>query len=123
MARKAKKKAKAKKRSVKRVKARTAKSAKKTRRRTKASTPKRAAAKSQRKQREPIPAEPAGRIGLRRPSNEPRAPGPREPQELAKTEPNARFGDLRDPENTAREISGGNDPRPDEGYKNTDERF
>jgi hypothetical protein len=76
--------------------------------------------KSQAKQAEPIPAEPAGRIGLRRPSNEPKAPGPKEPRELAQAEPDARFDDRREPERTAHDFPDGIDPS---GYKNTDEKF
>jgi len=81
--------------------------------------------KSARRQQEPIPAEPAGRIGVRRPSNEPKAPGSREPREIAQAEPDARFGDRREPEADARERPGGSMPPLERraGYKNTDEQF
>jgi len=126
MVRKAKKsrtKAKSRRRVVKQAKARTAKSVKTTRR--KARTPKsmRAAEKSPRKQQEPIPAAPAGRIGMKRPSNEPKAPGPKEPREIAQAEPDARFDDSREPESSAREIAGSGRSGDTSGYKNTDEKF
>lgn len=80
---------------------------------------------SARNMQEPIPAQPAGRIGLRRPSNKPKAPGPKEPREIAQGEPDARFGDARQPEANAREHPDGSIPplerRP--AYKNTDEGF
>jgi hypothetical protein len=127
MARTAKNRSKAKKskkRAVKRAKTRSNKSASKVRRKARAPKRPRAAPKSQRRQQEPIPADPAGRIGLTRPSNEPKAPGLREPQEIAKTEPDARFDDRRQPDRSAREIAGGdNRPAAEDGYKNTDERF
>jgi len=72
--------------------------------------------------KERIPAEPAGRIGFKRPSNQPKPPGRAEPRELAQAEPDARFGDQRQPEDNA------HDPAATEretgrpaGYKNTDE--
>jgi hypothetical protein len=80
---------------------------------------------SPRNMNEPIPAQPAGRIGLRRPSNKPKAPGPKAPREISQAEPDARFGDQREPEANAREHPDGSIPplerRP--AYKNTDERF
>lgn len=80
---------------------------------------------SSRNMREPIPAQPAGRIGIRRPSNKPRAPRPKEPREISQAEPDARFDDARESETTAREHPDGSVPplerRP--GYRNTDEGF
>jgi hypothetical protein len=75
--------------------------------------------------KEPIPAQPAGRIGMRRPSNRPKKPGPKEPREIAQGEPDARFGDEREPETTAREHPDGSVPPLERrtGYKNTDEGF
>lgn len=80
---------------------------------------------SARNMQEPIPAQPAGRIGLRRPSNKPKAPGPKETREIAQAEPDARFGDQREPESTAREHPDGSRPPMERkaGYKNTDEGF
>jgi hypothetical protein len=77
-----------------------------------------------RRQKEPIPAEPAGRIGIRRPSNQPKPPGRSEPRELAQAEPDARFGDLRQPEDNARDPAATErETGRDRGYKNTDEGF
>lgn len=117
-----KKKAQTKKRRVKRGKAKAAPGKKvKTSRRKSVST----SAKSARRQREPIPADPAGRVGLRRPSNEPRAPGKREPREIAQAEPDARFDDPRRPDANAREHLDGSMPPMERktGYRNTDEQF
>lgn len=127
MARKGKraaKKSKTKKRAVKRGKTRTAKAKTKTKSRSRRKTVSSPSASS-RNMQEPIPAQPAGRIGLRRPSNKPRAPGPKEPREISQAEPDARFGDARQPEANAREHPDGSIPplerRP--AYKNTDEGF
>ena len=82
-------------------------------------------ASSPRNMSEPIPAQPAGRIGMRRPSNKPKMPGPKQPREISLAEPDARFDDAREPEANAREHPDGSMPpmerRP--GYKNTDEGF
>lgn len=80
---------------------------------------------SPRNMNEPIPAQPAGRIGMRRPSNKPKSPGPKQPRELAQQEPDARFGDVREPEANAREHPDGSMPPMERrtGYKNTDEGF
>ena len=80
--------------------------------------------RSARNSNERIPAEPAGRIGPRRPSNKPRMPGASEPRELAQAEPDARFGDRRQPQANAREHPDGSMPPLERrGYKNTDEGF
>lgn len=126
MARKAKRKkkaAKAKKRGAKRAKKgakrRVAKAKAKTQRTGSSSS---ATRKAARRQKEPIPAEPAGRIGLQRPSNLPKPPGQNEPRELAQAEPDARFGDRRQPEENARDPEEAAERSPDERrYKNTDE--
>jgi hypothetical protein len=80
---------------------------------------------SARNMQEPIPAQPAGRIGLRRPSNKPKAPGPKQPREISQAEPDARFGDARQPESNAREHPDGSIPPLERKppYKNTDESF
>lgn len=80
---------------------------------------------SPRNMSEPIPTQPAGRIGMRRPSNKPKMPGPKVPRELAQAEPDARFGDAREPEANAREHPDGSMPPMERkaGYKNTDEGF
>jgi hypothetical protein len=80
---------------------------------------------SARNMREPIPAQPAGRIGLRRPSNKPKAPGTAQRREISQTEPDARFGDPRDPEANAREHPDGSIPPLERkpAYRNTDEGF
>ena len=80
---------------------------------------------SPRNMNEPIPAEPAGRIGMRRPPNKPKMPVPKAPRELAQAEPDARFGDAREPEANAREHPDGSMPPMERkaGYKNTDEGF
>jgi hypothetical protein len=72
-----------------------------------------------------VPASPSGRIGRKRPANRPLPPGKRQPQEIAKEEPDARFGDERLPESDAREQPDGVLPpsNRDRGYKNTDEDF
>ena len=72
-----------------------------------------------------IPSEPSGQIGLRRPSNEPKAPGPSVPRELAQAAPDARFDDPRKAESTAREHPDGSAPPLERvtQYKNTDEPF
>jgi hypothetical protein len=110
---------KAKKRGVKRGKAKAArrKKAKPNRRKS--------VGRAARRQNEPIPAEPAGRIGLRRPSNQPKPPGKSEPRELAQAEPDARFDDPRRPENNAREHPDGSMPPMERkaGYRNSDEQF
>jgi hypothetical protein len=117
-----KKKSKTKKRRVKPAKARAA-----TKRKAKVSPRKSVSTstKSARRQSEPIPADPAGRVGIRRPSNQPKPPGRSEPRELAQAEPDARFDDPRRPENNAREHSDGSMPPMERkaGYKNTDEQF
>ena len=118
----AKKKAQTKKRGVKRSKAKAAPRKKlKTSRRRSVGT----STKSAKTQNEPIPAEPAGRIGLRRPSNEPKAPGKTEPREIAQAEPDARFDDPRRPEANVREHPDGSMPPMERkaGYRNTDEQF
>jgi hypothetical protein len=72
-----------------------------------------------------VPSEPAGQIGLRRPSNQPKPPGQNEPRELAQAEPDARFDDPRKPESMAREHPDGSAPPLERStqYKNTDEPF
>ena len=124
MARKTKRKSKAGK-AKKRAKSRRSKRRAATAKaKTSRSKPRSAAVKSARRQKEPIPAEPAGRIGLRRPSNLPKPPGPGEPRELAQAEPDARFGDRREPENDARDPEGTVErPQGERRYKNTDEPF
>lgn len=131
MARKAKKKSskasrkrnsKRTKRRVKPAKARAASKRKaKTSRRKSVGT----STKSARRQNEPIPADPAGRVGLRRPSNQPKLPGRSAPRELAQAEPDARFDDPRRPENNAREHPDGSMPPMERkaGYRNSDEQF
>jgi hypothetical protein len=117
-----KKKSKTKKRRVKPAKARAA-----TKRKAKASPRKSVSTstKSARRQSEPIPADPAGRVGIRRPSNQPKPPGRSQPRELAQAEPDARFDDPRRPENNAREHPDGSMPPMERkaGYRNTDEQF
>jgi len=124
MARKTKRKSKAGK-ANKRAKSRSSKRRAATAKaKTSRSKPKSAAAKSVRRQTETIPAEPAGRIGIRRPSNQPKPPGRSEPRELAQAEPDARFGDLRQPEDNARDPAATErETGRDRGYKNTDEGF
>ena len=124
MARKTKRKSKAGK-AKKRAKSRSSKRRAATAKaKTSRSKPKSAAAKSVRRQKEPIPAEPAGRIGISRPSNQPKPPGRSEPRELAQAEPDARFGDLRQPEDNARDPAATErEAGRDRGYKNTDEGF
>ena len=118
-AKRSKKKArKPKKRVAKRA---TKRSAKRKKSKTGKSRPARSVT---RRQKEPIPAEPAGRIGIRRPSNQPKPPGRSEPRELAQAEPDARFGDLRQPEDNARDPAATErEAGRDRGYKNTDEGF
>jgi hypothetical protein len=130
MARKAKRKAKTKKkkRTVKRARKRTGRRVAKTEaksktksRRAKSSS---GTSKAARRQKEPIPAEPAGRIGIQRPSNRPKPPGQSEPRELAQAEPDARFDDRRQPEENARDPGADSEEiGRDTNYKNTDERF
>ena len=117
-----KKKSKTRKRRVKPAKARAASKRKaKTSRRKSVGT----STKSARRQSEPIPADPAGRVGIRRPSNQPKPPGRSEPRELAQAEPDARFDDPRRPENNAREHPDGSMPPMERkaGYRNSDEQF
>jgi hypothetical protein len=116
------------KRPAKRARSRTVKAGAKKRTKAKASRrtkPVSSPSATSRNMQEPIPAQPAGRIGLRRPSNKPKAPGPKEPREISQAEPDARFGDARVPESNAREHPDGSIPplerRP--SYKNTDEGF
>ena len=116
-----KKKSKTRKRRVKPAKARAASKRKaKTSRRKSVGT----STKSARRQSEPIPADPAGRVGIRRPSNQPKPPGRPAPRELAQAEPDARFDDPRR-ENNAREHPDGSMPPIERkaGYRNTDEQF
>ena len=119
-------KAKRKKKSSRRPKKRVTKRATKRAAKRKASKTRRgsSARSVTRRQKEPVPVEPAGRIGIKRPSNQPKPPGAGEPRELARAEPDARFDDRRLPEDDAR------DPAATEretgrpaGYKNTDESF
>lgn len=73
------------------------------------------------KAKKKVPASPSGQIGKKRPPN--KRPRRKEPHEIAKDEPDARFGDERQPNSDAREGPDGEVPplerRP--GYKNTDE--
>ena len=130
-------KSKTRKRPAKRAKFRRAPKAK-ARRAPKATTKKRAKRPQAKRERsvstpvssprnmnEPIPAQPAGRIGMRRPPNKPKMPAPKAPRELAQAEPDARFGDAREPEANAREHPDGSMPPMERkaGYKNTDEGF
>lgn len=102
-------------------KARTSPSTKKAKRKQGTRNASRPSLKSQAKQAEPIPAEPAGRIGLRRPSNVPFPPGrDNGPREIAQAEPDARFDDRREPGRTAHDFPDGEEPS---GYKNTNEKF
>jgi hypothetical protein len=74
--------------------------------------------------RKKIPSEPSGRVGAKRPGNKPRRKSNRDINELdADNEPDARFGDKRQPESSAREQPGGTLPPMDRRgqYKNTDE--
>jgi hypothetical protein len=118
-----KKKSKPSKRRVKRAKKRAASKRKKAK-----ASPRKSvgtSTKSARRQSEPIPADPAGRVGIRRPSNQPKSPRRPEPRELAQAEPDARFDDPRRPENNAREHPDGSMPPMERkaGYRNTDEQF
>ena len=122
------KKARAKSAGRKSAKTRAAKSRSKSRgkprkAKSKAARPRAASTKSARTEEDKIPASPSGRIGERRPSNQPKRPGRSEPRELAQSEPDARFGDQRAPENDAREDPAGTalSNRREERYKNTDE--
>ena len=133
MARKAKKKSKTKSRTKKSNKARAKSAVRKSAKRRAAKSrnkPRKAKSKAGRSgtsatsgENDKIPASPSGRIGERRPSNQPKPPGRSEPRELAQSEPDARFGDQRAPENDAREDPEGTVPsiRRDARYKNTDE--
>lgn len=136
MARKAKKKAKTKSKTKKSKKVRAksagrksaktkaAKSRNKSRKaKSKAAQPRSSSTRSASSEKDNIPASPSGRIGEQRPSNQPKFPGRKEPRELAQSEPNARFGDQRAPDNDAREDPEGTVPsdRRDTRYKNTDE--
>jgi len=118
-----KKKSKTRKRRVKPAKARAASKRKKVK-----ASPRKSvgtSTKSARRRGEPIPADPAGRVGVKRPSNQPKPPGRSEPRELAQAEPDARFDDPRRPENNAREHPDGSTPPMERkaGYRNTDEQF
>jgi hypothetical protein len=123
MARKAKRKAKAAK-SKKRGVRRSSKSTKRRVAKAKAKTRRARSTKSSRSRKERVPSEPAGRIGLQRPSNQPKPPGREEPRELAQAEPDARFDDRRLPEDSARDPGAESaETGRDSNYKNTDERF
>jgi len=120
-AKRKKKTGKSKKRVAKRAAKRSTKRSKRSTKRKKPS-PKRSTSAVSPRRKAQIPAEPSGRIGLKRPSNQPKPPGKAEPRELAQAEPDARFGDQRQPEDNA------HDPAATEretgrpgGYKNTDE--
>jgi hypothetical protein len=74
--------------------------------------------------RRKIPAEPSGRVGPKRPDNKPRRKSSRDVNELGKdNEPDARFGDERQPESGARDHPGGAHPPAGRAprYRNTDE--